>query len=171
MKPSTIYDKYPLWIVAIVNILMLAVYVAGAYITFKLSLITGILYTIYIFLLEYYNIKEGCTCCCYYGKECAFGKGIIASKLFRKEDPNKFSERELSFKDLIPQILVFLIPLIIGTALLVARGFDLLILVTTIYPIFSYFCLNQIIYGKLACPHCKQGNIYCPALKFFTKNK
>jgi hypothetical protein len=40
-----------------------------------------------------------------------------------------------------------------------------------IYPVFSWFAVNPILYGKLACLHCKQGSICCPALKFFTKGK
>ena len=51
MKNPKIYDSYPLWIVILANISMLAVYVAGAYIMFALSLITGILYVTYLVLL------------------------------------------------------------------------------------------------------------------------
>ncbi len=79
--------------------------------------------------------------------------------------------KEISFKDLIPQLLVVLIPLIIGIALLVSTGFDVLILTAMIYPVFSWVCLNNVIYGKLACKHCKQGTICCQALKFFAKKK
>ncbi len=154
--------------VVVINILTLAVYVAGAYIMFKLSLITGILYVIFILVLEFQLYKNACTRCCYYGKMCAFGKGIIVSLFFKKGDPKKFAEKEISFKDLIPQLLIALIPLTVGVALLVSRGFDLLILLAMIYPVFSWVCLNQIIYGKLACKHC---SICCPALNFFTKKK
>ena len=171
MKNPKIYESYPLWVVIISNILMLAVYIAGAFIMFRLSLITGILYAAYIVLLERHIFKEGCVHYCYYGKSCAFGKGVIAAKLFKRGNPEKFCEREISFKDFIPQILVVLIPLIVGVALLISRGFDILILIALIYPVLSWFAINPILYGKLACPHCKQGSICCPALKFFAKNK
>jgi len=171
MKDPKIFETFPLWIVIVANILMLAVYVAGAYIMLRLNLITGILYVAYIVLLERHFFKEGCIHCCYYGKSCAFGKGAIAAKFFKKGNPEKFCEREISFKDFIPQILVVLIPLIVGVALLISRGFDILILIALIYPILSWFAINPILYGKLACPHCKQGSICCPALKFFAKNK
>jgi hypothetical protein len=167
MKKSEILDNYPLWIVIFANILILAVYVAGAYIMFALSLITGFLYVAYLVLLELYYFKEGCTCCCYFGKLCAFGKGAIAAMLFKEGDPEKFCERELGFKDFIPHVLVVLIPLIVGTAILISRGFNLLILIAMIYPVFSWFAVNPFLYGKLACLHCKQGSICCPALKFF----
>ena len=166
-----IYEKYPLWIVLIVNILMLLVYVAGAYIMFQLSLGPGILYLVYIAILEFYNFREGCIHCCYFGQRCAFGKGLVARIFFKRGDPDKFREREIKFKDLIPQLLVVLIPLGIGIALLISRGFNILILLALLYPLASWFLLNPIIYGKLACPHCRQGSICCPALKFFTKGK
>ncbi len=168
---TKIYDNYPLWIVILANILILAAYIAGVFIMFKLNLITGILCVIYIFLLERHFFKEGCIYCCYYGKSCAFGKGVIAAKFFKRGNSEKFCEREIGFKDLIPQILVVLIPLIVGIALLISRGFDLAILIVIIYPVLSWFAVNPILYGKLACPHCKQGSICCPALKFFTKQK
>ena len=57
MKNPEILDSYPLWIVILANILMLAVYVAGAYIMFVLSLITGILYVAYLVLLELNCVK------------------------------------------------------------------------------------------------------------------
>ncbi|NAS89259.1 hypothetical protein C4E24_05915 [ANME-1 cluster archaeon AG-394-G21] len=114
MKKPKIYDNYSLWIVILANILMLAVYVAGAYIMLVLSLITGILYVAYLVPLEHYFLKEGCIHCCYFGKLCAFGKGTIAAMFFKKGDPEKFCERELGFKDLIPQVLVVLIPSIVG---------------------------------------------------------
>ena len=44
MKNPKIYNNYPLWIVILANILMLAVYVAGAYIMFALSIITGFVF-------------------------------------------------------------------------------------------------------------------------------
>jgi len=115
MKKPKIFDSYPLWIIILANILILAVYVAGAYIMFRLSLITGILYVAYLVFLELHYFKEGCSCCFYYGKLCAFGKGIVAAKFFKKGDPKKFCEREVGFKDFIPQILVVLIPLIMGS--------------------------------------------------------
>jgi small-conductance mechanosensitive channel len=169
MKTPKIYDGYPVGLIILANILILAVYVSSAYILFALSLITGILYVTYLVLLELYFLKEGCIHCCYYGNLCAFGKGAVAALFFKAGDPEKFCERELGFKDFIPQVLVVLIPLIVGIALLISRGFNLLILTAMIYPVFSWFVVNPILYGKLACIHCKQGSICCPAFKFFTK--
>ena len=171
MNNPKIFSNYPLWMVFAVNILMLTVYAAGAYILFTLGLVTGMLYVLFLLLLEVQVYREGCVNCFYYGKRCAFGKGIIAAMLFKKGNPKKFCEREIKFKDLIPQALVILIPVIIGIVLLVSRGFNLFILAAMLYPVISWFAVNPVVYGRLACPHCKQGSICCPALKFFTKAK
>jgi len=170
-KNPKIYNSYPLPIVITANALNLILYLAGGYIMFSLSLIAGILYLIYLIIIEVSVYREGCIHCYYYGKLCAFGRGWIAAKIFKRGDPQKFCERELKFKDFIPQILVVLIPLVIGLVLLFSRGFNIWILIATIYPFFSWFVVNPILYGKLACVHCQQGSICCPALKFFTKGK
>jgi hypothetical protein len=166
-----IYDKYPIWIVVLVNILMLAVYVAGAYIMLTLHWITGALYVIFLGFVEFTVYREGCRYCFYYGGGCAFGKGAIAALFYKKGDPKNFCKKKITFKDLIPQLLVVAIPLVVGIALLISRGFNLWILIALIYPVLSWFVLNPIIYGQLACPHCKQGSICCPALDFFSKKK
>lgn len=165
------YESYPIWTVIIVNIFQLLVYVSGAYILFRLSFIMGILYILYILLLEFFLYKEACPNCYYYGKLCAFGKGKIAALFFKKGDPKKFCERELTWKDFVWQILVVLVPLVVGIALLISRGFHLLTLIALLYPVLSWLVLNPIIYGRLACPHCRQGKKCCPALEFFGKKK
>ncbi|MBW2966345.1 hypothetical protein KY342_04545 [Candidatus Woesearchaeota archaeon] len=171
MKKSKIYDSYPVWMVILINIFVFLVYVSGAYIMFRFNWIAGVIFIVYLVLLEFYIYKEGCIHCFYYGKLCAFGKGAIVPFFFKKGDPKKFCEKVLSFKDFIPQILVILVPLITGIALIVSGDFDIWILIAMLYPLFSWFAINPFIYGKLACPHCKQGTICCPALDFFSKKK
>ncbi|MBW2981716.1 hypothetical protein KY343_02440 [Candidatus Woesearchaeota archaeon] len=165
------YESYPIWSILLANVLFLLVYFFGAYIMFRLHLITGILYIVYILLMEYFVYKEACPHCYYYGKLCFSGRGKLAKLLYKKGDPKKFCEREMKFKDLIPQMLVVLVPIIVGIALLISRGFHLLTLIAVLYPVFNWFFINPILYGKLACPHCKQGKKCCPALDFFKKKK
>ena len=77
----------------------------------------------------------------------------------------------MKFKDFVPQLIVVIVPVIVGIALLISRGFHLLTLIATLYPVFNWFFINPVLYGKLACPHCKQGKKCCPALEFFGKKK
>ena len=171
MKKQEIYDKYPLWIVLIVNIIMLLVVFAGSYIMFRLSLITGILYLVYVVFLEFSVYRGGCRYCCYYDSRCAFGKSYVARMFFKKGDSKKFCEKKMGWKDFVPLVLASLVPVIVGIALLISRGFHLLTLVAAIYPAINWFIINPILYGQLACKHCKQGSICCPALNFFSKKK
>jgi len=167
-KEPKVFENYPLWIVFITVLQNLIIYAAGAYLLFKIWLIWGIIYILYILFLEIYTRKEGCVSCCYYNKRCAFGRGKIAGLLFKKEDPQKFCKKQVTFLKLIPHILVFLIPVVAGVFLLI-QSFNWIILILTLIPVFSWFVGNQLVYGKLACPHCAQGRICCPANAFFGK--
>lgn len=95
----------------------------------------------------------------------------MANLIYKKGDPKKFCKKEIKFKDFIPQMIVIVFPVIVGIALLISRGFHLLTLIAVSYPVFNWFVINPILYGKLACPHCKQGKKCCPALAFFAKKK
>ena len=165
------YESYPIWSVAVVILLFLAIYLAGSYIMFRLHLIAGLLFVLYIVLMEFYTYKEACPHCYYYGKRCYSGRGLIAQFVYKKGDPKKFCEKKIKFKDFLPQVIMLVIPIIVGIALLISRGFHLLTLIATLYPVFNWFFINPILYGKLACPHCKQGKKCCPALDFFSKKK
>ncbi|MFH1450889.1 MAG: hypothetical protein ABIF92_02820 [archaeon] len=165
------FDNYPIWVVMIIIILQLSLYVTGSFIMFKLHYITGILYIIFVLFMESTIYREGCRDCFYYGKRCAFGRGLLAPLFVKKGDGKAFREKEVTFKDLIPQVLLSLIPVLVGIALLISRGFDALILIALLYPVILWFGLNEIIYGKLSCPHCKQGKICCPAMEFFMKKR
>jgi len=136
-KKPEIYGSYPLWMVLVYNLALLLVYLAGAYVVFRLNFIIGILYLLFLLFIEISIYREGCRYCYYYGKRCIAGKGSIAHLLIKKGDIKKFGERKLEFKDFIPQMLTVLIPLVIGIALLILRGFHLLTLIAIIYPFFS----------------------------------
>jgi hypothetical protein len=171
MENPKIYESYPWYIIFITSIVTLLVCLSGAYIMFRLHWITGVLYIIFLIIMEFHIYKEACPYCCYYGKFCAFGRGVVAKIFFKKGDPKKFCEKQITFKNFIPQMIGLGIPIIIGIILLISRGFHTLTLIAIIYPILSWFAINPIMYGKLACAHCKQGSICCPALEFFSKRK
>lgn len=88
--------------------------------------------------------------------------------LFKRDDPKRFCEKQVTWKNLMPQILVTLIPVAAGIYLLI-QSFSWTILILTLTPVLIWFFGNPIIFGKLVCPHCKQGRICCPANEFFGK--
>ena len=139
---SKYYESYPIWSVAVVILLFLAIYLAGSYIMFRLHLIAGILYIVYLILMEFFVYKEACPHCYYYGKICFSGRGKLAKLIYKKGDPKKFCERAMRFKDLIPQLIVVAVPIVVGITLLISRGFHLLTLIAVIYPVFNWFVIN-----------------------------
>ena len=69
--------------------------------------------------LEYRVLKGSCVNCVYYGKRCAFGKGVICSWLLKKGSLRRFSGRKISWKDLLPDLAIAFVPLIVGITYLV----------------------------------------------------
>ncbi len=170
MKKEKYFENYPSWIVLISNLVSIGIYVTGAIIVYNLGLVWLILYIIYILILEFRLIKGHCTNCYYYGKTCAFGRGKISSIFFRKGDLNKFCKMRITWKDIIPDFLVSLIPAVIGIIILI-RNFNWILLSLLIILFILTSAGNGFVRGNLACKYCKQRKIGCPAQKLFEKKK
>ncbi|MFC1501086.1 hypothetical protein ACFL58_01385 [Elusimicrobiota bacterium] len=164
------HENYPAWIVIISNFVSLAIYAIGAFIIYKLGLIWLALYLLYILFLEIRLLRKSCIYCYYYGKICAFGKGKISSLLFRRGNAQQFSEIKITWKDILPDFLVSIIPLIIGIILLIIN-FDLLLLFLLVLLLILSSFGNAKVRGSLACKYCKQRDLGCPAAQLFNKNQ
>jgi len=110
----------------------------GIYLLSRINIIFPGLFIIYLIALEISVYKEGWVCCYYYGKRCASGRGKIVSKIFKKDDPKKFCERQVTIKNFIPTLLVTIIPVVTGIYLLL-QSFSYMILGLTIIPILVCF--------------------------------
>ena len=165
---SQTYENYPLWIVILSNGLSLSIYGLGALILFRLGWSILILYLIYILALEYRLLSRHCVNCFYWGKTCGFGKGKLSSCFFKKSAGSKFWQKEMTWKELIPDVLVSLIPFITGIILLIIT-FDYLILGTLVLLFFLTTRGNEFIRRELTCKFCKQRELGCPADKLFSK--
>jgi hypothetical protein len=170
MYSTKCYENYPLSFVIGSNILQLLIYAIGAYIIYLLGSIWIILYILYIIVLEIRLLTMSCIHCYYYKKRCAFGKGKLCSLFFKKGEPKKFIEKQINWKDIIPDFLVSIIPLIIGIYLLITK-FDWILLILIIILVFLAFPVNGFLRGSLACKYCKQRQIGCPAEQLFQKRK
>ncbi len=171
MKKANCYEKYPFWIVLISNLVSIAIYAIGAYIIYQLGIIWLALYLIYILILEFRLMKKSCPNCYYYGKYCAFGRGKLSAIFFKRgDDPKRFSQHPLKWKDLFIDFMVSLIPIVVGVILLIIH-FDILILLSIILLIVLSSVGNGFVRGSLACKYCKQRELGCPAEKLFKKNK
>jgi hypothetical protein len=170
MQEPVCKENYPLSVVFVSNLVSVLIYGTGAFILWQSGIIWAILYLLFILVLEFRLVSGHCVDCYYYGKTCAFGKGILSSRFFPKGDPGKFSRMTLTWKDLVPDFLAFMVPVLAGILLLV-QGFSWTILFLVIILILLGFAGNALVRGKLACRYCKQREIGCPAEKLFGKTE
>jgi hypothetical protein len=108
-----------------------------------------------------------CVDCYYYGKTCAFGRGRVAA-LFFKRGKKKFSDIKLTWASLAPDFFVSLIPLVAG-AILLWQSFDWILAALVVAILVLTSAGNAFCRGKIACAHCKQRALGCPAEKLFAK--
>jgi hypothetical protein len=98
------------------------------------------------------------------------GKGKLCAWLFRPGDPEKFSARTVTWRDVAPDMLVLLFPLAGGIALLI-KSFS--------WPLAAMLAIlvslslggNAFVRGAFTCKHCKQRELGCPAQRFFGGGK
>jgi len=164
------YENYPLWIVLLSNFVSIAIYAIGGYIIYQLGLIWLAAYLLYILWLETRLMKKSCTKCYYYGKLCAFGKGKLSAIFFKKGNSESFIQRQITWKDILPDFLVSIIPILVGIGLLIIN-FNLLILLAVILLVLLTSAGNGFVRGSLACKYCRQREIGCPAEKLFKKSR
>jgi hypothetical protein len=170
MKTSEVFENYPGRIVFLSNFVSVSIYLLGLSIVYRLGLPFLIIFLVFILIMEFRLIKYHCTDCYYWGKTCGFGKGIISSLFFKKGDGSNFCSQSMSWKDMIPDLLITLIPFLTGLVLLIIH-FDLILLFTLILLLFLNTTGNSFIRGKVTCNYCKQKEFGCPAEKLFNKAK
>ena len=168
-KPKT-FENYPCWIVIVSNLVSITSYLIGAYIIYQAGIIWLLFYLLYIFGLEIRLMKSSCVNCYYYGKTCAFNKGKISSLFLKKGSSDKFIKNKITWKDMIPDLLVSIIPIIAGVVMLIFN-FNWLILLLIAVLVILASAGNGFVRGSLACKYCKQREIGCPAEQLFNKNK
>ena len=134
------------------------------------GVIVAVLYLMYCFGVEMLVVFRSCKHCYYYHRLCGLGKGTIASFVTKKGDPKKFTERDVTLSDLIPDFLVAIFP-IVGGIILSVLDFSLLRIGLMILLVIFSFGGTAVIRGSFACKYCKQREIGCPAEQFFSKKK
>lgn len=168
METRKCYENYPFWMVIISNIVSLSIYIIGGFLVYQIGLIWFLLYILYILILEVKLLRGHCVNCYYFGKTCFSGKGRLSSLFFKKGEPAKFNDIKITWKDIIPDFLVTVIPLIAGIFILI-KGFNWTILLLVVLLFFLGFVGSGLVRGQLACKYCKQRELGCPALKLFNK--
>jgi hypothetical protein len=151
-------------------LLSLAVYSLGAMILYRLSVVALAVYLLYIAWLELRLMGGHCVDCYYFGKMCSFGRGKLSCLFFKKGDPQKFAQIRITWKTMIPDMLVSLIPMLAGIALLF-RKFDWALLVMIVLLFLLSTAGNGFVRSTLACRYCKQRETGCPAERLFNKER
>ena len=170
MQEPGCYDNYPATIVIVSNGVSFLIYAIGAFILYRFSPIWVICYLLFILLLEFRLLGRHCVDCYYYGRTCAFGKGRLSSLFFQRGNPEKFRRMTISWKDIVPDFLVFIVPVLAGVMLLVQEfSWTVLMLITTLFLL--GFLGNALVRGHLACRYCNQRALGCPAEQLFNKNR
>jgi hypothetical protein len=170
METAKRYENYPLRIVMLTNLFSLLIYGLGCFIMFKLGVIFSALFLFYVLVLEYRLIRYHCTNCYYWGKTCGFGKGRLSSLLFIKGNGSKFCTGEMTWKDMIPDILVLLIPVIVGIVLLILK-FNFILLFALLILLVLTTAGNGYIRGTVTCKNCIQKELGCPANDLFNRKQ
>jgi hypothetical protein len=172
VKPTEIksLENYPFRIVLISNLVSLTLYGLGFFIMLHWTWYAAIAYLLYIFAFELRLIRNHCTDCYYWGKVCGFGKGKISALFFKKGDTSKFCGVKMTWKDIVPDFLIALIPFIVGIILIII-DFNFFLIAAIAGILLLTTLGNSMVRGKLVCNHCKQREIGCPAEKFFNKDK
>ncbi len=168
MTENRTYDSFPVWIPILSTLISLLVYAIGIYILIRLGIIVGAIYVLYCLWVEMRILTKSCVSCFYYGKVCGLGRSVLCTLLFKKGDPQKFIEKQVSWRHILPDFLVFIFPLLGGIILLV-KAFSWTILLLLIFLFVLSFVGSAVIRGSFACKYCKQREIGCPAEKLFSK--
>lgn len=169
MQTISTFDKYPLWIVFISNLLSFVIYASGFFILLQVSIFLSFGYLLFALFIDFRVIKNHCVDCFYWGKTCGFGKGKISALFFKQGNSERFCKVQMTWKSMIPDMLVSFVPVIAGIVLLIS-DFKLSILLTTIFILLLSSAGNGFVRGTLTCKYCRQRELGCPAEKLFNKN-
>ena len=167
VEGGTATDRYPLWIVVLSSCSIAVVWVFGSYLIWAtLGVVAAIAFIAYLLALEVNLLRRSCVDCYYYGKVCFSGRGKVCACVFKKGDPARFSSREISWKDVLPDLAASFVPIICGAGLLVV-DFSWVVMAMVITLLALSTAGNALMRGRLACRHCHQKAIGCPAERLF----
>ena len=164
------FENFPTWMALLSSLVSISIYAIGAYVLSGIGILFSILYLIYCLWIEIRVLRVACVNCYYYGRVCGLGRGRVCSLFFKRGDPRKFVEREASLRQILPDFMVSIFPIVGGIILLVRNFTWLLVAMLAILVILSFWG-TAVIRGSFACKYCKQREIGCPAEKLFSKEK
>jgi hypothetical protein len=169
MKTAS-FDNFPQRMVVTCNAVGLAIYAIGLYLTARLGIVWGMLYAAYCIWMEWRLLSGSCRYCYYYGKRCGFGKGLVCSWFFTRGTEQTLNTKQISWRDIVPDFMVSLIPLGAGIVMLI-RSFSWPVLLLVVTLVFLGSVGTGFVRSRLACRYCKQRELGCPAEQLFSKTR
>lgn len=160
------YERYPLGTVVAANAVSLAIYGIGLALMARHGPWPALVYAASCVWVELRVLTRSCRNCWYYGRRCGFGKGRLCALFFSRGEPAAFLRDDISWRDLVPDFAVGLLPVIAGAVLLV-RGFSWTLLSLVLLLLFLSTAGNALVRGVLVCRHCRQRALGCPAQRLF----
>ena len=148
---------YPVSTVLFILAYNLSIWALGTLIFWFLMPVLGLLYPAMVLLITLWIIWARCRHCVYYGKLCGSGLGVVAGFLFKPGDKALFKQRfHLSW----PNLLIWILPPVVGLGLLFFRGMDWWVAgATGAFVVLAWF--HRSISLRMVCSTCAQKNI-CP---------
>ncbi len=162
------YENYPAWIIVVCSLVPVSIYIIGAVILAGFSPWVSVAYLLFCLWLEARVMRKSCVNCYYYGKNCGTGKGRLCALLFKRGDPQRFAAKEATWKEVLPDFLVSLLPLL-GGIVLSFLDFTWLRIFLLVLLMALASVGTAAIRGNLLCKYCEQGRLGCPAAKLFEK--
>lgn len=171
MISISVHERYPTTTVLLSNAQTISTWAIGAYLVWAaLGLVFALLFVIYCVVIELNLLRRSCVSCYYYGKICFSGRGRCCSALFRKGKTDAFASREITWVDLLPDLLVSVIPITCGIGAVIV-DFSWLVLALLLALVGLTTAGNALVRGRLACKYCQQRTLGCPAERLFQKRQ
>ncbi len=167
---SSTFEDFPWRMIAICSGVTVIIYCIGFYLMARPGIAWGLLYAAYCVWMEWRVLSKSCPNCYYYGKRCAFGRGVVSSWFFSRGPEEAFCSKKISWRDIIPDFMVSLVPAAVGIIMLISH-FVWAALLAVILLLLLGSAGSGFVRGQIACKYCRQREIGCPAEQLFSKAK
>lgn len=162
-------ENYPIKIVCVSATLTIISYLLGTAVFYVLSPLLGVLFLILTITNIGVSMKLRCTNCFYLGKYCNFGLGKLAAILFKKGNPEEFSNRRKVIPTAVLSFGTMLLPIVAGILLLLIDFSIGNITLLSVYILFG-IVPNFFVRGSF-CEKCMQGQLGCPSYEQMIKSR
>lgn len=158
------YETYPSGIIVLSNVLGILSYAFGTAILWLVSPPVAMAYVGLVIFSYVLSMYLRCRFCCYYGRRCFSGMGVLAAHLLAKGEAEEFGRTRNVAPAAVASFAAMLLP-IAGAVALGVEGFSwmslAMVIIYVVVAIFPGFYVRPNVY----CKYCKQGQMGCPAYR------